>query len=114
MSRREDRVRLQHMLSCSREAAALVRDVPREQVASNRVLCLALVRLLEIVGEAAARTTPETQAKHSQVPWSQIVGLRNRLIHGYESVDFDILWQILTTDLPPLISQLEQILASET
>jgi uncharacterized protein with HEPN domain len=54
------------------------------------------------------------RARHREVPWPQIVGLRNRLIHGYDSVDLDILWQIITADLPPLITSLELIIAEES
>lgn len=76
------------------------------------MLNLALVRLLEIVGEAAGRVPPEVRAECPQIPWPQIVSLRNRLIHGYDAVDFDILWQIIATDLPPLIQALEVVLTN--
>ena len=79
---------------------------------TNRPLNLSLVRLLEIVGEAASRVPADERAKYPDIPWAQIVSLRNRLIHGYDNVDFDILWQIVTQDLPPLIVQLEKILLS--
>jgi uncharacterized protein with HEPN domain len=69
-----------------------------------------MTRMLEIIGEAATRMTSDTRDQHSDVPWPQIVGLRHRLIHGYDQVDFDILWQIVTSDLPPLVGKLEQIL----
>jgi uncharacterized protein with HEPN domain len=69
------------------------------------------VRLLEIVGEAASRVPAGERAKYSGIPWAQIVGLRNRLIHGYDNVDFDILWQIVTQDLPPLVAELEKLLS---
>jgi uncharacterized protein with HEPN domain len=52
------------------------------------------------------------QARHASVPWPQIVGLRNRLIHGYDAVDYDILWQVVSVDLPPLISELDSIIAA--
>jgi uncharacterized protein with HEPN domain len=71
---------------------------------------LALVRLLEIVGEAASRMTPDDRTLYPDIPWPQIVGLRNSLIHGYDDVDLDILWQIITQDLPPLIATLENYL----
>jgi uncharacterized protein with HEPN domain len=73
---------------------------------------LALARLLEIVGEAAGRVSDETRALHSEIPWPQIIGLRNRLIHGYDAVDYDILWQIITDDLPALLAILEKALSS--
>ena len=107
--RREDVVRLRHMLDHASEAAQLVHGKDRADIDSDRILVLALVRLLEIVGEAAARVTPESQATHSAIPWAQIVGLRNRLIHGYDAVDMDILWEILTKDLPPLVKSLKSI-----
>ena len=61
------------------------------------------MRLLEIVGEAAAKVSPEARTKFPAIPWSEIVGLRNRLIHGYDSVDFDVLWRIVESDLPALV-----------
>lgn len=70
------------------------------------------MRLLEIVGEAASRVPADERTKCPSIPWTQIVGLRNRLIHGYDSVDFDILWESLTQDLPPLIAELEGRLSS--
>ena len=107
MSRREGDVRLRHMLDYSREAVALVSGRKRGDLDTDRQLNLALVRLLEIVGEAASRTTDEERLQFPSIPWSQIVGLRNRLIHGYDSVDFDVLWGIISGDLPKLIAELE-------
>ncbi len=109
MSRHESAVRLQHMLDHSSEAMALIQGKTRSDLDSDRKLNLALVRLLEIVGEAASRTTKKDRERYPEIPWPKIVGLRNRLIHGYDLVDFDILWQILSRDLPPLIAQLQAI-----
>ena len=83
----------------------------RADLDTDRPLNLSLVRLLEIVGEAASRVPVSERAQYSGVPWVQIVGLRNRLIHGYDNVDFDILWEIVTQDLPPLVAELERILS---
>ena len=102
------------MLDHAREALKIVRGRSRADLDRDRVLNLALVRLLEIVGEAASRMPQEDRAVHAEIPWADIVGLRNRLIHGYDEVDFDILWQILTNDLPPLVKALERILGSES
>jgi uncharacterized protein with HEPN domain len=71
---------------------------------------LALTRLIEIVGEAAYRVPDSIQIKYPDFPWLQMIGVRNRLIHGYDSVDFDILWTIVNHDLPLLITRLESIL----
>lgn len=101
-----DRVRLLHMLDHAREAIQLVEGRTREDLGADRLLSLALVRLLEIVGEAAAKVSPEGRARHPAIPWSEIVSLRNRLIHGYDSVDMDVLWRIIEDDLPTLVRDL--------
>ncbi len=97
------------MLDYAEEALKLIHGKNRENIDSERVLGLALVRLLEIIGEAASRVSIETQAMYPSIPWPEIVGLRNRLIHGYDAVDMDILWQILKRDLPNLLKELERI-----
>ena len=101
-----DRIRLAHMLEHAKEAIHLVEGRNREDLDTERVLSLALVRLLEIVGEAAAKVSPEARNRYPAVPWPEIVGLRNRLIHGYDSVDFDILWHIVEDDFPALVHEL--------
>jgi uncharacterized protein with HEPN domain len=116
MPKRESSAPLYHMLDHAREACALVRNRTRQELETDRLLNLALVRLLEIIGEAASRVTPAQRARSSEIPWLQIVGMRNRLIHGYDSLDFNILWQTLwqtvMEDLPPLIVALEGMLSS--
>jgi uncharacterized protein with HEPN domain len=104
---KDDLVRLRHMLDSAREATELIKDKKRGDLDSDRLLNLALVRLLEIVGEAASRVTNPTRAEYPDIPWAQIVSLRNRLFHGYDAVDLNILWKILTEDLPELIDQLK-------
>jgi len=99
------------MLDHAREAIALTQGKTRGDLDSDRLLELALIRLLEVVGEAANRVPEEECAFYPEIPWPQIIGLRHRLIHGYDAVDLDILWQIIAVDLPPLVSALETILA---
>ncbi len=106
MSRHESTLRLQHMLDQSPEAVEMLSGKSREDLDRDRQLNLALVRLLEIVGEAANRVPPEDRERYRNIPWYEIIGLRNRLIHGYDSVDFDVLWQIIHEDLPVLIAEL--------
>jgi len=113
MSRHETLVRLRHMLDHSREAVAMAAGKKSDHLDSDRKLNLALVRLLEVVREAASRTSADERAQNAQILWAQIVGVRNRLAHGYDSVNFDILWQIATLDLSALIVALEQIVPSE-
>jgi len=107
---KDDPVRLRHMLDSASEAFELIRDKSRADLDTNRVLSLALVRLLEIVGEAANKVNASTRKEIPDIPWSQIVSLRHRLIHGYDTIDMDILWKILTADLPDLIKQITKVI----
>ena len=109
MSRHDPMVRVRHMLDHAREAVEMVRGRSRADLDLDRQLNLALVRLMEVVGEAATGVPEEFRARHHQVPWRDVADLRNRLIHGYDTVDFDRLWAIIQDDLPPLIKQLEAI-----
>ena len=112
MSRHEDTVSLRQMLDHIEEAVALTQGRTRDDLESDRVFFLALLKLVEIVGEAATRVSQATQAAHPELPWREVIGTRNRLIHGYDAVDYDILWEIVATDFPPL-SQEIKILLSE-
>lgn len=106
---RPDDARLQHMLDAAQKAVAFTQGKSRADVESNEVLMLALVRLLEILGEAAKNVSEATKGNAPQIPWRQIAGTRDRLIHGYFAVDPDILWAIITQDMPPLITELQQL-----
>ncbi len=91
MSRHETPKTLQQMLDHAREALALAQGKTREDLDSDRTFELALSKLLEIIGEAADRIPAEFQMEHPEIEWAQIIGFRNRLIHGYDAVDFDII-----------------------
>ena len=110
MTRHGDEARLRHMLDHSVEAIEMAQGKTRQDLDTDRQLNLSLVRLLEIVGEAAGRVSEATRDQHPEIPWADIVGLRNRLIHGYNAVDFDILWNIVRDDLPPLVAALSSTL----
>jgi uncharacterized protein with HEPN domain len=111
--RRDDRIRLQHMLDAAREALSFADGHSREDLNSNRMLTLSLVKCIEIVGEAASRIAQESQQQGSQIPWQDIVSMRNRLIHGYFDIDLDRVWDTVEIDLPILIAQLEDLLRAE-
>ena len=101
------------MLDHALEAVAMTEGKTRADLDKDRQLNLALVRLLEIIGEAATRISKEDQVRYPDISWTEIVSLRNRLIHGYDTVDFDILWQIVNQDLPRLIESLRKVLTEE-
>jgi uncharacterized protein with HEPN domain len=100
------------MLDYSREAVGLLRDRKRADLDVDRTLGLAILRCVEIVGEAASRVPVDIQGRYPNIPWPQIIGMRNRLVHGYDIVDYDIVWSTVTRDLPPLITALEKIVSS--
>jgi uncharacterized protein with HEPN domain len=110
MSKRDPETAWRQILAHAREAVALTQGKTRADLDQDRLLNLALTRLVEILGEAANRIPEEVQAQYPELPWLQMIGARNRLIHGYDNVDFDILWAIVSHDLPVLISQFEYIL----
>src|SRR6185295_18311671 len=101
---------MRHMRDAAREALQFVKGKSRQDLDSDRMLNLSLVRLTEIIGEAAARVPNEVREKYPEIQWPQITGIRNRLIHGYDDVDFDVLWQAVTEDFQPLVDELERIL----
>lgn len=107
---RDDRVLLRHMLDAAQKAKEFIKGRSRDDLDSHEMLALAVVRLLEVLGEAARSVSQEFKNRHSEITWKQISGTRDRLIHGYFDVDLDIIWAILTRDLPPLITQLEKLL----
>ena len=109
MSRRDDTVPMRHMLDYAREAVAFVSGKSRADLDRDRVLQLALTRLIEIIGEAAGRVSKEGQGRYSEIPWQQAIGARNQIIHGYERVDYDIVWQIITVEFSRLIAALERV-----
>jgi len=113
MTRHDDTVYVRHMLDAAREAIKLSARMKRTDLAPFGVETLALTRLLEVTGEAARRTSENFRARHSEVEWKQIAGTRDRLIHGYDVVDFDRLWDTCTNDLPPLVAKLEKVLQDE-
>jgi len=83
------------MLDHAKEAVDLIAGKDRTELQHNRVLELALIRLVEIVGEASAKVSSSTQKKYPSIPWHQVIGMRNRLVHGYDSVDLDVLWDTI-------------------
>lgn len=112
MTQHEGLVRLRHMLDASREATALAGGKKRQDLEADRTLELALTRLVEIVGEAASRVSKDERALFPEIPWVDIVGMRNRLVHGYMEIDTEALWSTIEVDLPALILLLEAALGA--
>jgi uncharacterized protein with HEPN domain len=114
MRRRDDTILLKDMLDYARRAATAVEGASREALGTDAVLAGALERFLEVIGEAASRLEESTRESAPDIPWREIIAMRNRLVHGYFAVDPDILWTVVKEDLPALIEALERMVAAET
>jgi len=109
---KHDEIRVRHMLDAIEEALSFVRDKDRKHLNQDRMLVLALIKDIEIVGEAASRISDKTKQAAPDIPWASITGMRNRLIHAYFDINLDILWQTVSKDLPELAGQLQDLVAS--
>ncbi len=109
MSRRDDSLRLRDMLAAAREAQTFALGKDHGALAHDRQLTLALLKCVEIIGEAAARVSEATRAQHPSLPWADIVGMRNRLVHAYFDIDLSLLWTTVSVDIPRLVEELDRI-----
>jgi uncharacterized protein with HEPN domain len=105
---------MHQMLEHAREAVELVRGRPRTELESNRVLQLALAHLVLVVGEVASRVSPAGRARYPEIPWNAAIGTRNFIAHGYDRIDYDVVWDTIADDFPALVRALEAALSSES
>jgi uncharacterized protein with HEPN domain len=98
------------MLAAAKEAQSFIVGKSEDDLTGDRQLTLALLKCIEIIGEAAARVGEDTRSRNPGLPWTDIIGMRNRLVHAYFDIDLGLLWTTLTADLPGLVRELEQIL----
>lgn len=108
MSKIDNLTRLKHIRDSAKEALSFVNNRARQDLDDDRMLSLALVRLIEIMGEAANNVSEPCQVKYFKIPWRQIIGMRNRIVHAYFDIDLDIVWQVITQDLGLLLIEVEK------
>ena len=106
----DDRIRIQHMIDAGEEALSFTSNVTKENFSKNRMLILSVIKDIEIIGEAATKISEETKLNYAHIPWKDIVGMRNRLIHGYFDVNIELIWNTIKNNLLPLIKSLKEIL----
>jgi len=109
MRPKDDLVYLGHMLDTTRKIAAKVEGLTREAFDADEDLRLALVHLVQVVGEAARRVSEERKQLAPGIPWREVIGMRHKLVHDYMDVSFDLLWTVVTLDIDPLLRELEQL-----
>ena len=113
MKQSEDTARIRHMLESALEACQFLGDKAFDDFRDNRLFGNAIVRSLEVVGEAASQVTNEYKITHPSIEWRVIISMRNRLIHAYFDIDFWVVWKTVRDDLPGLIEQLRTLLGTE-
>lgn len=110
---RDNNIYVRHILDAARKALRFSENRIREDLDKDEMLSISLVHLLEIVGEVANGISDEFRQRNPHIPWRKMIGLRNRLIHGYFDINLDIVWDTVLKDLPPLLDDLEKILPIE-
>jgi uncharacterized protein with HEPN domain len=108
----DDRTRLQHIAEAAELVLHFIKDRTRSDLDSDAMLLLAVVRALEIIGEAANNVSTETRANLPELPWTQMIGMRHRLVHAYFDVNRDIVWSTATQAVPPLAQRLKSLLGT--
>lgn len=107
--KREDHIRLRHMLEAARDARSFAEGKTRQDLDEDRQMVLAVVKSMEIIGEAASQVSRETQESLPELPWADMIGMRHRLVHAYYDINLDVVWSTLRYDLPELIKALQDV-----
>jgi uncharacterized protein with HEPN domain len=110
---KNDQVYLGHMYDNACKAIGKMAGKTRADFDADDTLQLALVYLIQTIGESARRVTEATKLKHPEIPFRQIVGMRHKVVHDYMAVDLDIAFTVVTKDLPPLVETLAKIISIE-
>ncbi len=105
----EDRTRIEHMLDATRSVARFMAGRQRDDLDADEMLRFALIRAIEIIGEAASKVSPQAQQAVPGVQWREAIGMRNRLVHAYFDVDLDVLWKTTQEAVPALMKHLESL-----
>jgi uncharacterized protein with HEPN domain len=110
---KDDNVYIGHMFDLMRKAVAKAQLKGKDAYHADEDLRLVLAHLVQMIGEAANRVSVAGRIAHSNIPWKQVIGVRHRIVHDYMEVDYDIIWEIVSNDFPPLIPLLASILGEQ-
>jgi len=109
MSRKDDNLYFGHMLDMARKIEQKSQGLTRQRFNDDENLRLALLHLVQTIGEAARRVSEVGREAHPKIPWRGITGMRHRIVHDYLEISDDVLWEVIKKDIPPLLSILEKI-----
>jgi len=105
-----DTQRLKHMLDCCIEIELAIGNSNEQSFIDNHVLRIAVVKWIEIIGEASVNITEQLKLKYNEVSWAEIKGLRNIIVHEYFGINYDLIWEVASEHIPILKEQIEIIL----
>ena len=108
----EDLIRVRHMIESAEAALRFVAGRTRLDLDADQMLLFAVVRAVEILGEAAGKVSLGTRAAHGDIPWPAIIGMRNRLVHAYFNINLDVVWTAATKEIPALLPRPQALAAS--
>jgi uncharacterized protein with HEPN domain len=108
-----DAVYLRHILGAVQRIYAYTSDLPKTTFLSNTMVHDAVIRQLEIIGEASKQVSPQTRDRNPDIRWRAMAGMRDRLIHGYFGVDLDAVWETVERDVPKLEADITAIVSQE-
>ena len=109
----DDLVYVGHMLDSANLAMAKIAGKGRKDFDDDENLRLALTHLIQVIGEAARQVSEPFRQMRPAIPWAKIIGMRHRVVHDYMHVDYDLVWGVVTRDLPPLVNALSQLMPAE-
>jgi len=113
MVNKEDAVYLGHMLDMTKRAVKALEHKDRTDYDADDILRMGLTHLVQVIGEAARKVSLEFQHAHPEIPWRQIIGMRHRIVHDYMRVDEDVLWEVVSHDLPTLLPHLQKFTSED-
>ena len=108
--RAEDRIRLLHMVEASQAALRFMAGRQRSDLQTDQMLLFAVLRTIEVIGEAASKVSEDVRVANVGIPWKAIVGMRNRLVHAYFDVDPEVVWETVQVEIPEILAKLTALL----
>ncbi len=106
---RNEKVYVGHMLDMAQKAVDAIKDKSRPQFDQDEVLKAGVSYFIQTIGEAASKVSKEFREQNPDIPWNDMIGMRHKIVHDYLTVDFDVVWDVVKTELPPLLQQLKKI-----
>ena len=109
---RDDRIRAQHMLEAAHDVETIARGRNLDDLRADMPMRRALLNAIQEIGEAAAKVSPLGRARIPAIPWESVVGMRHRLVHGYDEINLEAVWKVASEEVHPLIAALESAFVS--